>query len=283
MYHPIGIFDSGVGGLTVWQHIIRHLPHESTIYVADSYHCPYGTRPAHEIISFSREIVSFLLKQECKLIVVACNTASAAALTELRNVFSVPIVGLEPAIKPAALATKTGYVGLLATEGTLLGTLFQQTSQRYTQQIHLHIETAHDLVPLIEAGELSGNTIRHTLHRYLEPMLRYPIDQLVLGCTHYPLLDSTIQAMVGNNVAILDSGLAVACQVERLLIKHDIKMESKHGFDSKHKFYTTGQPQQIRTFLKFMKYHDNNNIGQLLWRVKACLDMNKQAFSLQKS
>jgi glutamate racemase len=259
---PIGVFDSGVGGLTVWSQIVSQLPYESTIYLADSKHCPYGPRQTQEIIALSVGIIRFLLARGCKMVVVACNTASAAALTTVRARFSVPIIGLEPATKPAALATKTGHIGVLATEGTLNGSLFKNTAQVYASGVTVHRQVAHGLVALAESGQLSGVLPETLLQQYLQPMLAAGIDQLVLGCTHYPFFIPLIRQIAGDRVTILDPAEAVARQVSRLLSQHSLSCASSST--PTHKFCTTGAPQILQKLLATIGYSPGR-VEQVAW------------------
>lgn len=247
--YPIGLFDSGIGGLSVWKEIIERLPHEATIYFADSARCPYGPRPVEEVRTISAEITRFLLVQGCKLIVVACNTASAAALESLRAEFDVPFIGLEPALKPAAEVTQTGHIGILATAGTLQGTLFQTTRQRYARDIRVHIQVGHHLVEQIEAGQFDTPATERLLRQYLEPMLAAGVDHIVLGCTHYPLILPLIQHVVDGRATVIDPAQAVARQVARILATHAaLPAGIPPGPETKmprHTFYTSGQLQPL--------------------------------------
>lgn len=246
---PIGLFDSGIGGLSIWKAIIERLPHQATIYFADSARCPYGPRPVEEVRTISAEITRFLLVQGCKLIVVACNTASAAALEELRAEFDVPIVGLEPALKPAAEATQTGHIGILATTGTIKGNLFQTTRQRYAGDIQVHIQIGHRLVEQIEAGQFDTPTTERLLRQYLEPMLAAGVDHIVLGCTHYPLIIPLIQYIVDGRATVIDPAQAVACQVARILATREaLPAGFPNGTETevpRHTFYTSGRLQPL--------------------------------------
>jgi glutamate racemase len=250
---PIGLFDSGVGGLSIWREVVRSLPHEATVYLADSAHCPYGPRPAAEVKALSAASVRFLLAQECKLIVVACNTASAAALEFLRAEFEVPIVGMEPALKPAAEATQTGHVGVLATEGTLNGHLFKHTTQRHAQGIEVHVQVGERLVEQVEAGQLDTPETEALLRRYLNPMLAAGVDQIALGCTHYPLLLPLIKRIVAGRAAVIDPAQAVARQVQRVLRLHDL--ETISGCLAQYHFYTTGQPSNLAELVTQVNGH----------------------------
>jgi len=219
---PIGFFDSGVGGLTVWREVTALLPRESTVYVADSAHCPYGSKTRDEVVALSRRCVEMLLDESCKLVVVACNTATAAAIDTLRETYPVPFVGMEPAVKPAALNSKTGVIGVLATEGTFNGRLFKETSARFADSATMEVCVGNDLVELVESGKADDEETCRVLERLLRPMLDKNIDHLVLGCTHFPFLRPQIQRIVGDRVTIVDPAPAVARQVERRLTENGI-------------------------------------------------------------
>lgn len=215
---PIGVFDSGVGGLTVLREIRRLLPLEDTIFLADQAHVPYGDRAEDEIAQFSREISRFLIENQAKLIVVACNSISAAALELLRTTFpDLPFIGMEPAVKPAALSSESGVVGVLATSATLRGELFHRTSARFAGNVELIPVPFDGLVQEIEAGHLKTPETRSILAAGLEPCLRAGADTLVLACTHYPLVIDTIQQLAGSEVTIIDPAPAVARQTRRVL------------------------------------------------------------------
>lgn len=220
---PIGIFDSGVGGLSVLRHIQRYLPHEHLIYFADQAHVPYGSRSLSEIRQFSAEITRFLLSQGAKIIVAACNTASAAALTVLRASFpSVPFVGMEPAVKPAALNTRSGKVGVLATVNTFASPRYEQLMHRFARDVQIFEDPCHGLVPLIEAGHFSDPETEQLLRSVLSPMVASGIDTLVLGCTHYPFVQPLIESLLASDfhseqITIIDPAPAVARQTANVL------------------------------------------------------------------
>ena len=197
MNKPIGVFDSGVGGLTVLYELTKLLPHENFIYFADSQNAPYGPRSRKEIIDFSSKIIDFLISKNCKLIVIACNTATAAAVNIMRQKYSMPIVGLEPAVKPACLKTQTGHVGVLATKGTFRGNHFKNTSEKYREYVKIHLQVAKGLVELAENGIFEGQDAEKLIAKYVNPLVAENIDQLVLGCTHYPLFKNQIQRFAG--------------------------------------------------------------------------------------
>jgi glutamate racemase len=182
---PIGLFDSGIGGTSIWKAIHQLLPHEDTLYLADSKNAPYGIKSKAEIIALSRKNTEFLLDHNCKIIVVACNTATTNAIQELRASYNVPFIGIEPAIKPAALHSQTHKIGILATQGTLNSALFHQSMQQYQDVVFVE-QIGHGLVELIENGQIDSPVMEHLLHQYLSPMIAANIDYLVLGCSHYP-------------------------------------------------------------------------------------------------
>jgi glutamate racemase len=220
---PLGVFDSGVGGLSVLREIRKQLPHEHLIFVADQAHVPYGPRSLAEVRAFSEAITRYLLEQGAKLIVVACNAASAAALQSLRKTFpNVPFVGMEPAVKPAAETTDSGVVGVLATPATFQGKLYASVVERFANGVRLLPNPCIGLVEQIEAGQLNGGQTHAILENALAPMLAEDIDTVVLGCTHYPFVIPQIEQIVGPQVRVIDPAPAIARQVGRLLKEHDL-------------------------------------------------------------
>ncbi len=243
----IGIFDSGVGGLSVWREIIRLMPDEATLYLADQAHVPYGCRTLEEVREFAVEITRFLLAQGAKVIVIASNTTSAAALYHLRNLFpDVPFVGMEPAIKPAIERTRTRVVGVIATPVTFQGELFAKLVKRYTNDVWVLSQPCPGLVDAVEAGALDTAETMELLKEYLAPMMDADVDQLVLGCTHYPFLRPLIEQLMGPCTAVIDPAPSIARQVVRILTglepNSDPPPESKpnQNFEPHHLFYTTG-------------------------------------------
>ncbi|QTD36945.1 glutamate racemase [Polaribacter batillariae] len=220
--HPIGFFDSGVGGTSIWKEVISLLPNENSIYLSDSKNAPYGEKSKTQIINLCIKNTEFLLKENCKLIVVACNTATTNAIDFLREKYSVPFIGIEPAIKPAALTTKTNTIGILATKGTLHSSLFEKTSSSFRKNIYIEEIVGKGLVELIEDGKLHSKEMTILLKSYLTPLLKKNIDALVLGCTHYPYLIPQIREIVGNKINIIDSGEAVARQTKAILTKFQL-------------------------------------------------------------
>jgi len=215
--NPIGVFDSGVGGLSVLREIRRALPGEDLIYVADSAYAPYGERAGDEILGRALAITQGLLEQRAKAVVVACNTATGAAAQVLRARYSLPIVAMEPALKPAAASTRSGVVGVLATSRTLASHKFVQLLGSHGQGVEVLVQPCPGLVERVECGDLAGPRTRALLEGYLVPLLQRRVDTIVLGCTHYPHLRPLIAAIAGPEVAIVDSGAAVARQLRRRL------------------------------------------------------------------
>jgi glutamate racemase len=216
---PIGVFDSGVGGLSVLRHIRSLLPHEDLLYVADSIHAPYGNKSQEFIRERAITLADFLIAQGAKALVVACNTATAAAIESLRQQYDLPIIGMEPAVKPAAAATKTGVIGVLATVGTLQSAQFAGLLEHYGQAVTVVTQACHGLVECIERGELETDNTRGLLAEYLKPLLEARADTIVLGCTHYPFVRPLIEDIVGREVALIDTGAAVARQVQKRLLE----------------------------------------------------------------
>ena len=247
---PIGIFDSGVGGISVLRAIREQMPEESILYFGDQGHIPYGPRPMGQIRDFSETITRFLLERGAKIIVVACNTASAAALKYLRDKFpDIQFVGMEPAVKPAAEHTQTGKVGVLATPATFQGALYASVVERFANGVQLLQSTCPGLVQQIEQGNLDGKATRQILEDALLPMLEKNIDTVVLGCTHYPFIIPLIQDIVGDpkRVRVIDPAPAVAKQVGRLLEARGMRNTS--GSKGEVKFYTSGDPDVLKSLL----------------------------------
>ena len=219
---PIGIFDSGIGGITIYNEINKLMPNESIIYLSDNLNSPYGNKSKEEIKNFSTKNTNWLIEKGCKIIVVACNTATTNSIDYLRNTYKIPFVGVEPAIKPAANNTKTGVIGVLATKGTLTSNLFNITSNDYCSEIKIIESDGKGLVELIENGIFSGEKLEKMLKLCIDPMISANIDYLVLGCTHYPLISKSLKKILPRNVKILDSGIAVAKQTKFLINKNNL-------------------------------------------------------------
>jgi len=242
---PIGIFDSGVGGLSVWREIIKLIPGHPLIYFADNAYCPYGPRPKEEIIKRTEKISSFLLEKGAAIIVVACNTATSAAISSLRKSFDVPFVGMEPAVKPAANFSKSGVIGVLATKGTLTGELYNSTLEKYASDIKVIEKVGTGLVTLVEEGKLSGAETENLLRIYIEPMLEEGADNIVLGCTHYPFLKPEIEKIAGEGVNVLDPAPAVAKQLFKIAKELEILKDESSFLNTQ--FYSTGDNSVLKS------------------------------------
>lgn len=245
--NPIGVFDSGIGGTSIWNAIHDLLPNEQTIYLADSKNAPYGQRTKEEIVALSKKNVDFLLDMNCKLIVVACNTATTNAILELRADYDIPFIGIEPAIKPAANNSKTQVIGILATKGTLNSELFNKTAEMF-QNTKIIEQVGYGLVQLIEDGNLNSPEMTQLLESYLQPMIDANIDYLVLGCSHYPYLIPQIKKILPEHIQIIDSGQAVARQTQNIL-------RDKVGFTDNQKsdpvFYVNSNPEVLKSILEY--------------------------------
>lgn len=215
--NAIGVMDSGVGGLTVMQHIHRLLPHEHLNYVADSQYAPYGSLSPESITDRCFTIADFLIEQNVKALVVACNTATAASIQLMRAKYALPIIGMEPAVKPAALASKNGIIGVLATVGTLKSAQFAALLTNYGQDIQVHTQGCIGLVECIERGEIHAASTKALIAEYCAPLLEAGADTIVLGCTHYPFVRDVIQGVVGEGVTVIDTGEAVAKHLQATL------------------------------------------------------------------
>ncbi len=245
---PIGIFDSGVGGLSVLQAVLQAYPNEPIIYLADQAHVPYGSRSLEEVRGFAEDITRYLLDQKAKLIVVACNTASAAALHYLRRTFpAVPFVGMEPAVKPATEHTQTGVVGVLATTATFQGALYASVIERFANGVIVLQDTCPGLVDQIEAGNLDTQETRAILEAALHPMIAQGIDTVVLGCTHYPFVIPIIQEVAGPQVRVIDPAPAIARQVGRLLDLYNL--HTSDDYSGEVRFLTTSDPRRLEFLL----------------------------------
>ncbi|MGB1043184.1 MAG: glutamate racemase [Tenacibaculum sp.] len=218
----IGIFDSGIGGTSIWKEIKALLPNENTIYLSDSNNAPYGQKTNDEIIKLAIKNTELLIEKGCKIIIVACNTATTNAIKYLRERYNIPFIGIEPAIKPASLQTKTNTIGILATKGTLNSKLFEKTSANINNNIQIIEQIGEGLVELIEDGKIESTQMTLLLKKYLSEMVTQKCDCIVLGCTHYPYLIPQIRKIVGNKIKIIDSGEAVARQTKNILIKNNL-------------------------------------------------------------
>lgn len=245
--HPIGLFDSGIGGTSIWKEIHRLLPNENSIYLADSKNAPYGQKSKEEIIHLSEKNTEFLLNKNCKLIVVACNTATTNAIKELRDKYDTPFIGIEPAIKPAATHSQTQKIGILATKGTLNSELFYKNVEKF-QDIEIIEQIGFGLVDLIETGQINSPEMKKLLQSYLQPMVDQNIDYLVLGCSHYPYLIPLIKKIIPHHIKIIDSGEAVARQTKKVL--NDTIGFRTETSPSTQLFYTNSNPAVLAQILK---------------------------------
>ncbi len=243
----IGIFDSGVGGTSIWKELYQLLPYEKTIYLADSINAPYGPKGKQAIIDLSIKNTELLLEKNCKLIVVACNTATTNAISLLRKKYTIPFIGIEPAIKPAALNSKTKAIGILATKGTLTSKLFHTTTSLYSNGIRIIEQEGEGIVELIEKGKINSLEMTLLLKTYLKPMQEANIDYLVLGCTHYPYLIPQFIKLLPKHVKIIDSGEAVAKQTKAVLKKEQLINDLAKKNDPL--FYTNGNPDVMKSLL----------------------------------
>ncbi len=259
---PVGVFDSGVGGLSVVAELMAQLPAQPLIYLADQANAPYGQRSLDEIRGLSHGITRFLLGKGAHVIVIACNTASAAALHWLRGQYpGVPFVGMEPAVKPAAQRTRSRHVGVLATQATFQGELFASLINRFGAEVTVHAQVCPELVPLVEAGEVTTDRARAAVAAYVTPLIDAGVDELVLGCTHYPFLRPLIEAVAGPDIEIIDPAPAVARQVGRVLAQRDLLAT---GSPASHEFYTTGDPARFsRALLDLL--HLTHDATQAAW------------------
>lgn len=241
---PVAVFDSGVGGLSVLRHIREQLPHDDLIYFADQAHIPYGSHTREAVTGFVTAITAALLEESIKALVIACNTASAAALTELRHSFpQLPIIGMEPALKPAAAATRSGVVGVLATPGTFASPRYASLMNRFAPGLTVYEDPCPGLVQQIEQGDLTGPQTEAILHRAVQPMLEAGADVLVLGCTHYPFIMPLLQTMTGPQVVIIDPAPAVARQTANVLQQNQLAAPVSHAGTIR--CLTTGDPHRL--------------------------------------
>jgi glutamate racemase len=245
--YQIGLFDSGIGGTSIWKEVHALLPHENTIYLADSKNAPYGLKTKDEIIHLSCKNTELLLEQNCKIIVVACNTATTNAIKELRATYDVPFIGIEPAIKPAAIQSKTQTIGILATKGTLSSALFHENVAKHPD-VTIIEQIGHGLVQLIENGDLDSKEMNELLKSYLLPMVEKNIDYLVLGCSHYPYLIPQIKKIIPPTIKIIDSGEAVAKQTKKILDEQQLLNDSNNH--ASQIFYTNSNPEVLKKIVK---------------------------------
>lgn len=247
---PIGIFDSGLGGLSVWREVIKLLPHESVMYFGDGKNCPYGDKDEELIKRYATDAVDFLVGKGAKLIVVACNTATAAAIDMLRERYrNIPIVGMEPAVKPAALSTESGVIGILATAASINGRLFHDTSARFADKVKIISAVGEGFVEIVENDMENTPLAERTVRRVIAPLIEQGADRIVLGCTHYPFLKDTIRKVIGNDdIMLIDSAPAVAKRTEFLLEQFGMRASADNR--PSHDFYTAGDEAYRRRIIE---------------------------------
>ena len=250
----IGVYDSGVGGLSVWKELRALMPAENFCYVSDNAHCPYGPKPPAFVVERAMAVSRFLIGQGAELIVVACNTATAAAITALRGSFSIPFVGMEPALKPAALRSTSGVVGVLATAGTFKGRLYLNTLARFSGRVRVIEQVGTGLVELVEQGILTGPEAEERVGRYIRPMLEAGADHIVLGCTHYPFLSETIAKLVDGKAVLVNPAPAVARQTRRVLAqlrgRSEAEISEPAGNPGLSTFFSTGSDQTLQQLVR---------------------------------
>ncbi|WP_161822266.1 glutamate racemase [Sporotomaculum syntrophicum] len=257
--NPIGIFDSGVGGISVLKEIRLLMPGEDILYYADSAHCPYGAQPPEYIRLRTTAITRFLIDAGAKLIVAACNTASIASLDYLRHEFQIPIVGMEPAIKPAAKITRNGKIGVLATGVTLNGDRFNSLLTRFADNIEVINVPCPGLVEQVETGQLDTPETAELLSNFLQPLITGDVDTVVLGCTHYPFLRPLVEAIMGTGVTVIDTGCAVAKRVYQVLQEEDLLADTPPG-KATETFYTSGDADLVRQVIRHLWQHPNISV-----------------------
>lgn len=235
----IGVFDSGVGGLSVWRELYREFPGETYLYVSDAGYCPYGPKSREEVVARAKAITDYLILQGAEIVVVACNTATAAAIEYLRGHYQIPFVGMEPAVKPAAINTRTGAIGVLATKGTFKGELYLRTLHKFASNATVIEQVGEGLVELVESGNTDTPQARELIGKYVVPMLEKNVDHIVLGCTHYPFLEKVIKEFAGEGVEIVNPAPAIARRAGEVLAQ---KREKRGGsaVQGVNAFVTTG-------------------------------------------
>lgn len=245
-YNIVGIFDSGVGGLSVWRELIKVIPGNRMIYVSDNAFSPYGPRPQSEIISRAMSITDFLIKNGAGIIVIACNTATAAAIEELRWKYEIPFVGMEPAVKPAAKMSKTKVIGVLATKGTFMGRLYNKTLRRFATGLRVVEKVGTGLVDIVENGKADTPESKKLLSKYITPMIAKGADYIVLGCTHYPFLSDQIREIAGEGVTLVDPAPAVAKHTYEIMEERGLIQEGTLNQEEQTRFFSTGSEANLK-------------------------------------
>jgi len=258
--NPVGVFDSGIGGLSVVEEIKKILPHENLLYVADSKYAPYGAKSDELIFERSSAISEFLIHNKAKAVVVACNTATAAAITRLRQEFNLPFVGMEPAIKPAALLSKNKVIGILATAGTLQSDKYHKLSEKFNDKLRVISMPCPGLVERIERAEIKSAETYKLLEKYINPLKTAGVDQLVLGCTHYNLAESVIKKIAGSQINIVTTGKAVAAQLKNILTANNL--QAKPDNKASLQLYSSANPENTAQIINKL-FALNLKISQL--------------------
>lgn len=260
---PIGILDSGLGGLTIWKEIINNLPKESTIYIGDSLNTPYGKKSPNEIYSLSKKLINFLLKKNVKAIVVACNAITVSCIDQLRSDFpQIPIIGTVPVVKTAVEVTKNKKIGILSTTTTAKSDYQKKLIKKFASNCKVFVHGTDDLVPLIEKGEFGGEKLKKILQKILSTFQKEQVDTLALACTHFPFIRREIENILGKKVILLDSGTAIGRQVKRILENNNTLSEKKKP---KYEFFTTGNDQ---VFTKVAKTLREGTITESIRKIK---------------
>ncbi|MFO1443141.1 glutamate racemase [Bacillus sp. Bva_UNVM-123] len=239
MKQPIGIIDSGVGGLTVAKEIMRQLPHENIVYLGDTARCPYGPRPGEEVKAFTWELTKYLLTQDIKMLIIACNTATAVSLDEIQNELHIPVIGvISPGARTALKKTGNQIIGVIGTEGTIKSGAYERALKQLNRRVNVHSLACPKFVPLVESGEYTGPLAEKIIAETLAPLKDVEMDTLILGCTHYPLLESLIKYEMGWQVSVISSGEETAREASTILY-HQKMLNNSHE-QPQHQFYTTG-------------------------------------------
>ncbi|WP_027724143.1 glutamate racemase [Tuberibacillus calidus] len=244
MNRPIGVIDSGVGGLTVAREIIRQLPHERLLYLGDTARCPYGPRKPEEVRQFTWELTNRLLEQDIKMLVIACNTATAMVYEEIKQTLPIPVIGvIQPGARAAVKASRNGRIGVIGTVGTIQSGAYVRALKRINQNLEIQALACPDFVPLVESGEWAGPRAYDIVSRSLSPLKETNIDTLILGCTHYPILKPVIQEVLGQEIALIDSGEETAREISTILAEIGMLGTEEHP---EHRFYTTGSERVLK-------------------------------------
>jgi len=258
---PIGVFDSGVGGLTVVKELIRQLPEEDIVYFGDTARVPYGIKSKETVIRFSIENILFLLKQDVKLICIACNTVSSVALPVIRSHFKVPIVGvISPGVREAVYATRNKRIGVIGTKGTIKSRTYELEIKQLDGEVKVTALACPLFVPFVEEGWLSGNVVSEVAKTYLKPLKDASVDTVILGCTHYPLLKPVIKKVLGSEVTLIDSAKQVAIEVKKILSCEGLLNKGRKG---KHRFYVSDNPEWFRDLAERFLGKPVNNVRKV--------------------